>query len=81
MKPPFEPIHRADLKLLSWKVALLLALTSARRVGEIQALTIQEPFLQFKEDRIVLRTNPKFIPKVPSDFHLNEPLILKRFFL
>ncbi|XP_078519448.1 uncharacterized protein LOC144784508 [Lissotriton helveticus] len=80
MKPPFEPIHRADLKFLSWKAALLIALTSARREGELQALTIQGPFLQFQEDRMILRTNPKFIPKVPTDFHLNEPLVLKRFF-
>lgn len=80
IRPPFEPIHRSDLKFLSWKVALLLALTSARRVGELQALTIKEPYLQFKTDTVILRTNPTFIPKVPSEFHLNEPVILRSFF-
>lgn len=29
---------------------------------------------------MTLRTNPAFIPKVPSDFHLNEPVILRSFF-
>lgn len=80
MRLPFEPIHRAELNFLSWKVALLLALISARRVGELHALTVEEPFLQFKRDTLILRTNPKFIPKVPSDFHLNEPVILNSFF-
>lgn len=28
----------------------------------------------------MLRTNPKFIPKVPAQFHLNEPVILRTFF-
>lgn len=69
-----------DLKFLSWKVAPLLALTSARRVGDLQALTIQEPFLQFRKNLVLLRTNPRFIPKVPSDFHLNEPVLLQAFF-
>lgn len=32
MRHPFEPIHRADMKFVTWKVALLLALTSARHV-------------------------------------------------
>ena len=76
---PFEPIHKAALKFLSWKVALLLALTSGRKVGEFQAFTTKEPFLQFRDDRVILRTNPHFIPKVPSGFHLNEPVILKTF--
>lgn len=80
MKHPFEPIHKAELKFLTWKVALLLALTSVRRVSEIQAFTIKEPFLYFTQDYVTLRTNPNFIPKVPSQFHLNEPVVLKTFF-
>lgn len=80
MKPPFEPIHKAELQFISWKVALLLALTSARRVSEIQAFSVSEPFLQFKSDRVILRTNPKFIPKVPTVFHLNEPILLPTYF-
>lgn len=80
MKPPFEPIHKAELQFISWKVALLLALTSARRVSEIQVFSISETFLQFKADRVILRTNPKFIPKVPTMFHLNLPIVLPTYF-
>ncbi|KAJ1090954.1 hypothetical protein NDU88_004082 [Pleurodeles waltl] len=80
MKAPFEPIHRAELKYITWKVATLLALTSTRRVSDIQAFTTKEPFFVFSEDFIMLRTNPKYIPKVPSSFHLNEPVILRTFF-
>ena len=33
--PPFEPLHQVELKLLSIKTALLVALASAKRVSEI----------------------------------------------
>lgn len=80
MGPPFEPLHSAPLKFLSWKTAFLVAITSARRVGEIQALSCKAPYLTFHATRVVLRTHPSFMPKVPSDFHLNEPLVLPVFF-
>lgn len=78
MKRPYEPIHRAEMTFLTWKVGLLLTHPSARRVSEV--FTIKEPFLKFKDDAVTLRTDPRFIPKVPSDFHLNEPVVLKIFF-
>ncbi len=34
---PFEPLECADLKVLSLKTILLLALTSARWISELQA--------------------------------------------
>lgn len=74
MRPPFEPIHKCELKFLSWKAAFLLAITSARHISEIQALTIKEPYLQFLPDRVILCNNP-FMPKVPSTYHLNEPIV------
>lgn len=80
LRHPFEPIHKVDIKFVSWKLAILLALTSARRVSDIHAFTIDKPFLQFTPSAVILRTNPTFIPKVPSDFHLNQPIILKTFF-
>ncbi|KAM3836034.1 NLR family CARD domain-containing protein 3-like [Diretmus argenteus] len=36
---PFEPLESADMKWLSLKVAFLTAVTSARRVGELQVLS------------------------------------------
>ena len=35
--PPFEPLETVDIKFVSLKTALLLALTSAKRVGDMQA--------------------------------------------
>ncbi|XP_078517197.1 uncharacterized protein LOC144781723 [Lissotriton helveticus] len=80
MGPPFEPLHSCELQFLTWKVAFLVAITSLRRVSELQALTIQEPFIQIHSNRVVLRTNPKFLPKVVSQFHLNQTIDLPAFF-
>ena len=58
-KSPFEP-----LKMLTLKTILLVAVTSARRISELQALSIKEPFMRCLPDRLVLRTDPAFLPKV-----------------
>lgn len=39
-RPPFEPLGVADLKWLSLKTAFLLAKISARRVSEVQTLSV-----------------------------------------
>ncbi|MGH0154386.1 UNVERIFIED_CONTAM: hypothetical protein FKN15_026595 [Acipenser sinensis] len=39
MKPPSEPLHSAEMKILSFKEAFLLAVTSAKRVSEMQAFS------------------------------------------
>lgn len=38
--PPFEPLEKAELKWLPLKTAFLLAITSARRISELQALSV-----------------------------------------
>ena len=40
-KPPLEPIHQLSLKQLTLKTVFLLAVTSARRVSELQALSLE----------------------------------------
>ncbi|XP_064422174.1 uncharacterized protein LOC135359979 [Latimeria chalumnae] len=80
MEPPFKPAESVDLKLLSWKTLLLVAITSARRISELQALVVQEPFTCFLRDKVVLRTHPRFLPKVVSDFHINQEIFLPVFF-
>ena len=37
-KPPYEPLKEASLKLLTLKTVLLLAMASAERRSELQAL-------------------------------------------
>lgn len=80
MGSPFEPIHKASLQHLSWKAAFLVAITSARRVSEIQALCANEPYTVFHLNRVVMRTRPSFLPKVVSDFHVNQAISLPTFF-
>ncbi|KAJ1096084.1 hypothetical protein NDU88_001230 [Pleurodeles waltl] len=80
MGPPFEPIHKASLQHLTWKTAFLVAITSARRVSEIQALSSKEPYTVFHDNRVVLRTHPSFLPKVVSEFHINQTISLPTFF-
>ena len=59
-RPPFEPLGGADLKWLSMKTALLLAVTSARRVSELHALSVHGDCCRFSPDgsSVVLRPNP-----------------------
>ncbi|KAK0156393.1 hypothetical protein N1851_000309 [Merluccius polli] len=56
----------AEMKFVSLKTALLLALTSAKRVSDLQALSIRPSCLQFAPGRtkVCLRPNPAFVPKV-----------------
>ncbi|XP_050972479.1 uncharacterized protein LOC127169281 [Labeo rohita] len=65
-RTPFEPIDSSDLKLLSLKTALLLALSTAKRVSELHALSVHNSCMQFTMDylRVSLKTNPAFVPKV-----------------
>ncbi|XP_073437441.1 uncharacterized protein [Dendrobates tinctorius] len=51
---PFEPLSSCTSQLLTCKVAFLVAITSARRVGELQALSAREPYLTVRDDSIVL---------------------------
>ncbi|XP_055053994.2 uncharacterized protein [Misgurnus anguillicaudatus] len=65
-QPPFEPLDDIDLKFLSLKVALLLALSTAKRVSELHALSVHSSCMVFATDlsRVIFKTNPAFIPKV-----------------
>ena len=63
---PFEPLGVVELKFLSLKTALLLAVTTAKRVSDLQALSTRPACLQFAPggSKVCLRPNPAFIPKV-----------------
>ncbi|XP_071967800.1 uncharacterized protein [Engystomops pustulosus] len=78
--PPFEPMEDANIKDLTQKLTFLIAITSARRLGEIQALSIREPYLRISEDRVTLRLDKTFVPKVSSEFHRNQEIFLPSFF-
>ncbi|XP_039214584.1 uncharacterized protein LOC120315006 [Crotalus tigris] len=60
---PSEPLKTCSLQHLSFKVSFLIAITSARRISELAAL-VRKDLCTFHEDRVVLRLDPSFIPKV-----------------
>lgn len=77
--PPFEPLGDADLRWLSMKTAFLLAVTSARRISELHALSVHDDCCRFSPDgsSVVLRPNPAFLPKVLTEFHLSQSVELR----
>lgn len=72
LSPPFEPMEDGIDKKLTLKTALLVALVSARRVSEIQALSIMEPCCLIHLDKIILSLDLAFLPKVSTTFHRTQ---------
>ena len=71
---------RAELKFVTLKTAFLVAITSARRISELQALCVAEPFMILNPASAFLRVNNAFLPKVPSDLALNADIELQAFY-
>ncbi len=67
---PFESLQSVELKYLSLKTVLLTALASVKRVGDLQAFSVDDTCLEFgpADSHIVLRPRPGYVPKV-----LNTP--------
>ncbi|KAI2668660.1 hypothetical protein H4Q32_005425 [Labeo rohita] len=65
---PFEPLASVELKYLSLKTALLTALASIKRVGDLQAFSVNEACLEFGpgDSHVILRPRPGYVPKVPT---------------
>ncbi|CAM4271794.1 unnamed protein product [Leuciscus chuanchicus] len=65
---PFEPLQSVELKFLSMKTALLVALASIKRVGDLQAFSVDEACLEFgpANSHVILRPRPGYVPKVPT---------------
>ncbi len=58
---PFEPLESASERILTLKVALLLALTSLKRVGDLQAFSVSETCMDFAPG-LVKVTFPRSCP-------------------
>ncbi|KAI2660848.1 hypothetical protein H4Q32_008522 [Labeo rohita] len=67
-RDPFEPLQSVEVDALSLKTALLTALTSVKRVGDLQALSVNNACLEFgpADSHVVLRPRPGYVPKVPT---------------
>lgn len=80
---PYEVIEQADIRSFSMKTAFLLAITSARRVEELHALSMSLQCLRWgpEGNQVTLWPNPAFQPKVLSPQFTNQPIQLAVFIL
>ncbi|KAK7910458.1 hypothetical protein WMY93_015142 [Mugilogobius chulae] len=80
--PPFEPLERAEMDCLSIKTAILLALASAKRAGDLCALSVHPTCLSFgAEDGLLeLWPNPAFLPKVVTSAFRSRVIRIRPFF-
>ncbi len=78
-KPPFEPIEEVSERLLTLKTVLLLAISSLKRVGDLQALSVAPSFKDFAPGLAKHFLYPRvgYVPKVPSS--VSRPVILQAF--
>ena len=74
-KPPYEPLHEASLKHLTLKTFFLLAMASAGRCSELQALMFDQKYIQFKlkGTGIMLYFSPEFMRKNQKPNQVNDP--------
>ncbi len=70
VEPPFEPLESAPERILMLKVTLLLALTSLKHVGDLQALSVSESCIEFTPGLVkaFLRPRPGYVLKVLFSF-------------
>ncbi len=78
---PFEPLESASERILTLKVALLLALMSLKRVGDLQAFSVSETCMDFAPGlvKVTLRPRPGYIPKVLSASFRSQVVTLHSF--
>ncbi len=64
-QPPFEPLTSVGLKELSLKTALLLALASAKRIGDLHAFSVDSDCIRFGpgDCSVTLRPRMGYVPK------------------
>ena len=75
-KEPFEPIHNSPLDALTKKTVFLVAVASARRRGEIHALSVDPGFIRFSPEGVYLLPNPNFLAKNQSESFSPAPIFL-----
>ncbi len=65
---PFEPLQSVELKFLSMETLLLTELASIKRVGDLQAFSVDDSCLEFgpADSSATLRPGPGYVPKVPT---------------
>ena len=73
-KPQYEPLREASFKHLTLKTVFLLAMASAGRRSELQALRFDQNYIQFKpKGACVLYFSPEFMRKNQKPNQVNDP--------
>ncbi|XP_048024136.1 LOW QUALITY PROTEIN: uncharacterized protein LOC125253920 [Megalobrama amblycephala] len=76
---PFEPIEEVPVKFLTFKTLFLLAISSLKRIGDLQALSVAPSCLEFAPGMVkaFLHPRPGYVPKVPTN--VVRPIVLQAF--
>ncbi len=76
-RPPFEPTEDISDRYLTLKTTFLLALSSLKRVGDLQALSVAPTHLDFAPGmaKAFLYPRPGYVLKVPSS--APQPIVLQ----
>ena len=76
---PFEPLESVSEKFLTFKTIFLLAISSLKRVGDLQALSVSPTCLEFAPGMVKAFLYPKqgYVPKVPTN--IPRPIVLQAF--
>ncbi len=76
---PFEPLESAPVRFLTLKMVFLTAITSLKRIGDLQALSVSPSCLDFAPGLVkaILHPHPSYLPKVP--FSTINPVVLEAF--
>ncbi len=66
---PFEPLEEVPDKFLTLKALFLLAVSSPKRIGDLQALSVTPSCLEFVPGMVkaFLHPRPGYVPKVPAN--------------
>ena len=74
-KSPYEPLREASLKHLTFKTIFLLAMASAGRRSELQALMFDQKYIQFKPKGagVTLYFSLEFMRKNQKPNQVNDP--------
>ena len=75
---PFEPMYLANIKLVSYKTAFLLAFASAKRVSELHALSVSPACCRVSKISATLIPEPGFMAKNETPQFHPEPIQLGR---
>ncbi len=80
-EPLFEPLLSAELKVFSFKMALLLALACGKRVGDLHALFTRTVCMKFSKDDYMVRLQARwgYVPKMLSTSFRAQVITLHAF--